>query len=229
MLHSAMLPHHTKWFQLFEQLRVIVIDELHTYRGVFGIHVANVLRRLLRICAHYGVEAGDRLLLGDDREPWRAREHADRAARPRSIDRNGAPSGEKHVLLVDPPVIDPATGARGSALTLAQRGRCRSSAPDARRSCSAESRVAVEIMLSNLRETLREDSARGAGSAATGAATCRRSAGRSSAACATARSSASSSTNALELGVDIGRLDVAILAGYPGSIAGHVAAIRLNQ
>src|SRR5918911_1600517 len=54
MLHSAMLPHHTKWFQLFEQVRVIVIDELHTYRGVFGSHVANVLRRLLRLCAHYG-------------------------------------------------------------------------------------------------------------------------------------------------------------------------------
>ena len=54
MLHSAILPHHTKWFQLFEQLRVIVVDELHMYRGVFGSHVANVLRRLLRLCAHYG-------------------------------------------------------------------------------------------------------------------------------------------------------------------------------
>src|SRR5205085_3981152 len=54
MLHSAILPHHTKWYQLFEQLRVIVVDELHTYRGVFGSHVANVLRRLLRLCEHYG-------------------------------------------------------------------------------------------------------------------------------------------------------------------------------
>ena len=57
MLHSAILPHHTKWFQLFEQLQLIVVDELHTYRGVFGSHVANVLRRLLRICAHYGSQA----------------------------------------------------------------------------------------------------------------------------------------------------------------------------
>ena len=80
MLHSAILPHHTKWFQLFEQLRVIVIDELHTYRGVFGGHVANVLRRLLRICAHYGSHAGHRLLLGDDREPGRAGGDADRPA-----------------------------------------------------------------------------------------------------------------------------------------------------
>ena len=54
MLHAAILPHHTKWFQLFEQLQIIVVDELHTYRGLFGSHVANVLRRLLRICAHYG-------------------------------------------------------------------------------------------------------------------------------------------------------------------------------
>ena len=72
MLHSAILPHHTKWFQLFEQLRYIVIDELHTYRGVFGGHVANVLRRLLRICAHYGSHPGHRVLLGHDREPGRA-------------------------------------------------------------------------------------------------------------------------------------------------------------
>ncbi len=81
MLHSAILPHHTKWFQLFEQLRIIVIDELHTYRGVFGGHVANVLRRLLRICAHYGSDADHRVLLGDDREPGRAGQRPDRAAR----------------------------------------------------------------------------------------------------------------------------------------------------
>ena len=67
MLHSAILPHHTKWFQLFEQLRVIVIDELHTYRGVFGSHVANVLRRLLRHLRPLRQPPGHRLLLGDDR------------------------------------------------------------------------------------------------------------------------------------------------------------------
>ncbi len=82
MLHSAILPHHTKWFQLFEQLRVIVIDELHTYRGVFGSHVANVLRRLLRLCAHYGVEPGHRVLLGHDREPGGARGDAHRPPGP---------------------------------------------------------------------------------------------------------------------------------------------------
>src|SRR3954465_15933446 len=120
MLHSAILPHHTKWFQLFEQLRVIVVDELHTYRGVFGSHVANVLRRLLRLCEHYGshpVIVCCSATIGNPGELA-----AQLTGRPmRLIDRNGAPSGEKHLLLVDPRTPRPATGARGSALTLAQR------------------------------------------------------------------------------------------------------------
>ena len=82
MLHSAILPHHTKWFQLFEQVRVIVIDELHTYRGVFGSHVANVLRRLLRLCAPLRLEPGDRVLLGDDREPGASSRRSSPAGRP---------------------------------------------------------------------------------------------------------------------------------------------------
>jgi DEAD/DEAH box helicase domain-containing protein len=119
MLHSAILPHHTKWFQLFEQLQLIVIDELHTYRGIFGSHVANVLRRLLRICAHYGSKPVIVCCSATIGNP------ADLAqmltGRPaRLVDRNGAPAGERHVLLVDPPVMEPASGARGSAVTLAQ-------------------------------------------------------------------------------------------------------------
>ena len=96
MLHSAILPHHTKWFQLFEQLKVIVIDELHTYRGVFGGHVANVLRRLLRICAHYGshpVIVCCSATIGNPGELA-----AMLTGRPaRLVDRNGAPAGERHV------------------------------------------------------------------------------------------------------------------------------------
>ncbi len=120
MLHAAILPHHTKWFQLFEQLQVIVIDELHTYRGLFGSHVANVLRRLLRICAHYGshpVIVCCSATIGNPAELAAALT----GRRPRLVDRNGAPSGERHVLLVEPPLIDPATGARGSSQALATR------------------------------------------------------------------------------------------------------------
>src|SRR4051794_23669728 len=113
MLHSAILPHHTKWFQLFEQLKVIVIDELHTYRGVFGGHVANVLRRLLRICAHYGsrpVIVCCSATIGNPAELATML-----TARPaRLIDRNGAPAGERHVVLLDPPIPHPESGARGS-------------------------------------------------------------------------------------------------------------------
>ena len=95
---------------------MIVIDELHTYRGVFGSHVANVLRRLLRLCAHYGsnpIIVCSSATIGNPAEL--AAQLTGRT--PRLIDRNGAPAGARHVLLVDPPLLDPATGARGSALT----------------------------------------------------------------------------------------------------------------
>src|SRR5215213_9852311 len=219
MLHSAMLPHHTKWFQLFEQLRVIVVDELHTYRGVFGSHVANVLRRLLRLCRHYGsnpVIVCCSATIGNPGEL--AQTLTGRPAR--LIDRNGAPSGEKHVLLVDPPVIDASTGARGSALTLAQRWAVPFLRAGRQTVVFGKSRVAVEIMLSNLRETLRQDlgpRSRVRGYRGGYLPTERRAIERG---LRDGEVLGVVSTNALELGVDIGRLDVAVLAGYPGSIAG---------
>ena len=155
MLHSAILPHHTKWFQLFEQLQLIVIDELHTYRGVFGGHVANVLRRLLRICAHYGshpVIVCCSATIGNPGELA-----AMLTGRPaRLIDRNGAPAGERHVLLVDPPVLEPASGARGSAVTLAQRWALPFLRAGRQTIVFGRSRVAVELLLTGLRESLRE-------------------------------------------------------------------------
>jgi DEAD/DEAH box helicase domain-containing protein len=219
MLNSAILPHHTKWFQLFEQLRVIVIDELHTYRGVFGSHVANVIRRLLRLCAHYGsrpVIVCCSATIGNPLEL--ASTLTGRPAR--LVDRNGAPSGERHLLLVDPPVIDAATGARGSALTLAQRWALPFLRAGRQTIVFGRSRVAVEVLLTGLRESLRESY---------GPRT--RVRGYRGGYLPTERRAIEQglregevlgvvSTNALELGVDIGRLDVAILAGYPGSIAG---------
>jgi len=120
MLHSAILPHHTKWFQLFEQLRVIVIDELHTYRGVFGSHVANVVRRLLRLCAHYGSRPIIVCCSATIANPLELASTLTGRS-PVLVDRNGAPSGERHVLLVEPPLADRATGARGSSMTVAHR------------------------------------------------------------------------------------------------------------
>ncbi len=218
MLHSAILPHHTKWFQLFEQLRVIVVDELHTYRGVFGSHVANVLRRLLRLCAHYGsrpvivccsATIGNPLELAETLTGRRAH----------LVDRNGAPAGERHVLLVDPPLLHAATGARGSALTLAQRWALPFLRAGRQTVVFGRTRTAVEVMLSNLREAMRQDlgpRSRIRGYRGGYLPTERRAIEHG---LRDGEILGVVSTNALELGVDIGRLDVAILAGYPGSLA----------
>ncbi len=155
MLHAAILPHHTKWFQLFEQLRYIVIDELHTYRGVFGGHVANVIRRLLRICAHYGSHPIIVCCSATIGNPGELAESL--IGRPvRIVDRNGAPAGERHLLLVDPPLLDPATGAKGSATTLAQRWALPFLRAGRQTIVFGRSRVAVELLLTGLRESLRE-------------------------------------------------------------------------
>jgi len=218
MLHAAILPHHTKWFQLFEQVRVIVVDELHTYRGLFGSHVANVLRRLLRLCEHYGshpvivtcsatvANPGELATLLTGRSPV-------------VVERNGAPAAERHLLLVDPPLVDAASGARGSALALAQRWSLPFIRAGRQTIVFARSRTAVEVVLTGLREALREN---------LGPRT--RVRGYRGGYLPTERRAIEAglrdgevlgvvSTNALELGVDIGRLDVAVLAGYPGSIA----------
>jgi DEAD/DEAH box helicase domain-containing protein len=218
MLHSAILPHHTKWFQLFEQLQVIVIDELHTYRGVFGSHVANVLRRLIRLCAHYGskpVIVCCSATIGNPAELARML-----TGRPAVlVDRAGAPSGERHILLVDPPIIDAATGARGSALTLANRWALPFLRAGRQTIVFGRSRVTVEILLTGLREALREGfgpRSRIRGYRGGYLPTERRSIERG---LRDGEVLGVVATNALELGVDIGRLDVAILAGYPGSVA----------
>ena len=218
MLHAAILPHHTKWFQLFEQLKIIVIDELHTYRGVFGGHVANVLRRLLRICAHYGsrpVIVCCSATIGNPAELATTL-----IGRPvLLVDQNGAPAGERHVLLVDPPVVEPASGARGSAVTLAQRWALPFLRAGRQTIVFGRSRVAVELLLSGLRESLRESHGprtRIRGYRGGYLPTERRAIERG---LRDGEILGVVATNALELGVDIGRLDAAILAGYPGSVA----------
>jgi DEAD/DEAH box helicase domain-containing protein len=217
MLHAAILPHHTAWFQLFEQLRYVVIDEAHGYRGIFGSHVANVLRRLARICAHYGsaprivccsatignpAELGE-LLIG---RPLRV------------IDRNGAPTAEKHVVVLDPPVRDTRTGVRPGASGLARRAALTFLRAGRQTIVFGRSRVQVELLLTSLREAMRDgrgpiDRVRGYRG---GYLPSERRA--IEAGLRTGDILGVVSTNALELGIDIGRLDVAVLAGYPGTI-----------
>src|SRR5947208_2475395 len=218
MLHSAILPHHTKWFQLFEQLRVIVIDELHTYRGVFGSHVANVIRRLLRLCAYYGSHPIIVCCSATIANPLELATTL--TGRPAVlVDQNGAPSGERHVLLVEPPLTDRATGARGSAMTVAHRWAMPFLRAGRQTVVFGRSRTAVEIMLSTLREALRQDlgpRSRIRGYRGGYLPLERRAIERG---LRDGEILGVVATNALELGVDIGRLDVSILAGYPGSVA----------
>ncbi|HZL32883.1 MAG TPA: DEAD/DEAH box helicase, partial [Verrucomicrobiae bacterium] len=219
MLHAAILPHHTKWFQLFEQLQVIVVDELHTYRGVFGSHVANVLRRLLRLCAHYGSKPVIVCCSATIGNPLELASILT-GRTPQLVDRNGAPAGERHLLLVDPPLLDAASGARGSALTLANRWALPFLRAGRQTIVFGRSRTAVELLLTGLREALREHAgprSRVRGYRGGYLPTERRSIEQG---LRSGEVLGVVSTNALELGVDIGRLDAAIIAGYPGSIAG---------
>ena len=115
MLHSGIMPHHTKWVKLFENLKYIVIDEIHSYRGVFGSHLANVLRRLHRICRFYGSNPQFICCSATIANP---KEIAERiiGQEVKLIDENGAPSGLKHLIFYNPPVVNKQLGIRRSSL-----------------------------------------------------------------------------------------------------------------
>jgi DEAD/DEAH box helicase domain-containing protein len=218
MLHAGILPHHTKWVALFQNLRYVIIDELHTYRGVFGSHLANVLRRLRRICRHYGATPQFVCASATIANPQELAERL--VGQPVGlVAENGAPSGEKLLVFYNPPVVNPELGIRRPYLKEAAR----LATPFLKRGVStivfAGSRLAQEVLLTTLKAAverapaltnvirgyrggylpgrrrevergLREGDVRGV-----------------------------VSTNALELGIDIGHLDLAMLAGYPGTIA----------
>ncbi len=218
MLHSAILPHHTKWFQLFEQLRYIVVDETHMYRGIFGSHVANVLARLLRLCAHYGSHPQIVCCSATIGNPKELAETLT-GRQMTVIDRNGAPAGEKHVVILNPPVIDARTGVRPGPLGLSHHAALYFLRAGRQTIVFSKARVAVELLLTSLREAFRE-----------GRGPLKRIRGYRGGYLPTERRDIEAglrsgevlgvvSTNALELGIDIGRLDVSILAGYPGTIA----------
>ena len=120
MLHSGILPHHTKWMGLFENLMYVVVDELHIYRGVFGSHVANVLRRLQRVCRFYGSNPVFICASATIANPG---EHGRRliGREVEVVDQNGAPSGPKEVILYNPPVVNQSLGIRRSSLLETQR------------------------------------------------------------------------------------------------------------
>src|SRR5438128_922720 len=218
MLHTGILPHHTKWTRLFENLKYIVMDELHTYRGVFGSHLCNVLRRLRRIAKFYGSapqficcsatianpgELASRLI-EDDVEVLSA---------------NGAPAGEKTFVFYNPPVVNKALGIRRSYINESARVAQEFLKHEMQTMVFSNSRLQTEVLLTYLQQ---------ANSQPPGQAETirgyrggylpneRREIERG---IRDGRIRGVVSTSALELGSDVGSLDSVVMAGYPGTIA----------
>ncbi len=218
MLHSNILPHHTKWVKLFENLQYIVIDEIHTYRGVFGSNLANVLRRLLRLCAFYGSKPQFILCSATIHNPTELAQTL--IGRPVTlINNNGAPLGEKHIVFYNPPVVNRQLGIRKSALGETRRLASQLLSNRIQTIVFAKSRVQVEV----LTRALKKQAADSLGNSNTVRGYRggylpheRREIERTLRA---GQVDLVVSTNALELGIDIGALDACILCGYPGTIA----------
>jgi DEAD/DEAH box helicase domain-containing protein len=218
MLHTGILPHHTKWERLFENLRYVVIDELHYYRGVFGSHLANVLRRLKRVAKFYGREPQFICASATIANPGELATHIleeDISL----VDENGAPSAEKYLVFYNPPVVNPQLGIRRSYLNETRRVARTFLNRGLETIIFANSRLATEILVTYLKEDfarapLGRDAVRGYRGGYLPLE--RREIERD---LREGRLLGVVATNALELGIDIGSLDVAVLAGYPGTIA----------
>jgi DEAD/DEAH box helicase domain-containing protein len=219
MLHQGILPHHTKWAQFFENLQYVVIDEVHTYRGVFGSHVTNVLRRLKRICAFYGSSPQFILCSATIGNP---QQHAEALIEHgvTAITESGAPTGDKHVLLWNPPVVNPDLGLRASARSQSNRIARLAIKAGLKTLVFAQTRLMVEVLTKYLKDVFDHDPRKPPRIRAYRGGylpTERREVERSMRA---GQIDGIVSTSALELGVDIGALDVVVLNGYPGSVAG---------
>lgn len=228
MLHTGILPHHTNWEVFFRSLRFVVIDEMHTYRGVFGSHVANVLRRLKRVAHFYGSSPQFLLASATIGNP---RELAEKLieAPVRLIDRDGSARGARHFLVYNPPVVDESIGLRKSSVLESVRLSQQLSAEGLQHVVFARSRRSVELLLTYLQGQSRQgegnqvprlpnplapDSIRGYRSGYLPSQRREIEKGLRDGSVRTVVA-----TNALELGIDIGGLEAALLVGYPGTVA----------
>ncbi len=218
MLHQAILPHHTKWAQFFEGLAFVVVDELHSYRGVFGSHVANVFRRLRRICRFYGVSPTFIFTSATIANPAELAQRL--CGEPvTAITRSGAPQGERSLLLWNPPVINPDLGIRASARSQTTRIARMAVQSGLKTIVFARSRLMVEVITKYLKDVFDKDPRRPPRVLAYRGGYLPSDRRAAEQALRAGRVELVVSTSALELGVDIGALDVAILNGYPGTIA----------
>ncbi|MFE8596175.1 DEAD/DEAH box helicase [Archangium violaceum] len=218
MLHTGILPHHANWARLFSNLRYVVIDELHTYRGVFGSHLANVLRRLQRVAAFHGSSPVFVLASATIGNP---KAHAERmlGREVALVSESGAPAGERRVMVYNPPVVNAELGIRASYLKSAVRLVSDLVRAEVSTLLFGQSRNNIEVMLKYLRDQFIADKMdpnliqgyRGGYLPGTRRAT--------EAAMRAGEVRCVVATNALELGIDIGSLDAVVCAGYPGSVA----------
>ncbi|MCB9736367.1 MAG: DEAD/DEAH box helicase [Deltaproteobacteria bacterium] len=218
MLHSGVLPQHTKWLKLFENLRYVVIDELHNYRGIFGSHVAGLLRRLRRVCRFHGSDPQFITCSATIKNP------VELARTLVGVDfthvaESGAPSGEHHIVTYNPPVVNKSLGIRAGAVTSAYQVARSLIEAGTSTIVFAGSRLHVEIILKYLREALvranlSPDLVQGYRGGYLPLHRRRIEAGLRA---GTIRGVVT--TNALEAGIDIGSLDAAVICGFPGSIA----------
>jgi len=218
MLHSGILPHHTKWVRLFENLRYIVLDELHTYRGVFGSHLANVLRRLARVARFYGSNPQFICCSATIANPGElAQQLIEKDVE--VVEENGAPAAEKLFVFYNPPMINRNLGIRRSYLNETTGVAKELLARKLQTIVFANSRLHTEVLLTYLQQANRpkpgqSEPIRGyRGGYLPGE---RREVERG---LREGRIRGVVATNALELGIDIGSLDACVMAGYAGSIA----------
>ncbi len=220
MLHSGILPNHPKWINFFSGLRYVVVDEMHSYRGVFGSHVGNVIRRLRRVAAFYGAHPCFifcSATIGNPRELAASLLEEEVEL----VDKNGSGAGEKRVIFYNPPLVDSLRGVRKSsalesqaiALELLRRG--------VKTILFARSRLQVELVASYMTKALEnpfnENNRIRVSPYRSGLLPSERRAIERD--LREGRLQGVVSTNALELGIDIGGLDASVIAGYPGSAA----------
>ncbi len=218
MLHAGIMPHHAGWARFFANLRFVVVDELHGYRGVFGSHLANVLRRLVRIARFHG---SDPVFIGASATIGNPEEHATRVfgRKTEVVAENGAPTGERRIVVYNPPIVNAELGMRASYLKSAVRLSADLVRAGVTTLVFGQSRNSVEVMLKYLRERLAPEIGPEAIHAYRGGYLPKqRRAIEKSLRSGTIRCVVA--TNALELGIDIGALDAVVCAGYPGSLAG---------
>jgi len=218
MLHTGILPHHTRWTRLFENLRYIVVDELHNYRGVFGSHLCNVLRRLRRIAKFYGREPQFICCSATIANPG---ELASRLIEDNVevLAENGAPAAEKTFVFYNPPVVNRALGIRRSYINEASRVSQEFLKHDLQTMVFANSRLHTEIILTYLQQANpqtpgKPDTIRGYRGGYLPNE--RREIERG---LREGRIRGVVTTSAMELGIDVGSLDTVVMAGYPGTIA----------